>query len=148
MENPNNILWISIIGAIISTVGSIATIFGNLYKVWAEKKKTNNEGESAIADAADSIANGAKISNDMLLNRLIEMETREKERETELELRERARDKREKELLDKVNALESSLTDWQDWARRLVHQVRSYGKEPVPFKVLPKTGPLDVKTAD
>lgn len=137
MENPNNILWISIIGAIISAVGGIATIMGNLYKVKAEKKKTNNEGESAIAEAAESLANGAKISNDMLLNRLVEMETREK-----------ARDKREKELLDKVNALETSLTDWQDWARRLVHQVRSYGKEPVPFKVLPKTGPLDAKTAD
>lgn len=137
MENPNNILWISIIGAIISAVGGIATIMGNLYKVKAEKKKTNNEGESAIAEAAESLANGAKISNDMLLNRLVEMETREKDR-----------DKREKELLDKVNALETSLTDWQDWARRLVHQVRSYGKEPVPFKVLPKTGPLDAKTAD
>ncbi len=137
MENPNNIIWLSILTAVVSFLGAIATIASNLYKAKAERKKTISEGESAIADAADSIAQGAKVSNDMLLSRLVEMETREK-----------ARDKREKELLEKVNALETSLTDWQDWARRLVHQVRSYGKEPVPFKILPKTGPLDAKTAD
>lgn len=137
MENPNSIIWVSILTALVSFIGAIATIASNLYKVKAERKKTAAEGESAIADAADSIANGAKISNDMLLNRLVEMETREKDR-----------DKREKELMDKVNALETSLTDWQDWARRLVHQVRSYGKEPVPFKVLPKTGPLDAHATE
>ena len=137
MENPNNIIWLSILTAVVSFLGAIATIASNLYKAKAERKKTVSEGESAIADAADSIAQGAKISNDMLLGRLVEMETREKDR-----------DKREKELLEKVNALETSLTDWQDWARRLVHQVRSYGKEPVPFKILPKTGPLDAKAAD
>lgn len=128
MEDPNNIIWLSILTALVSFVGAIATIASNLYKARAERKKTENEGESAIAEAAESVANGAKISNEMLLNRLVEMETREKHR-----------DKREKELLDKVKALEVSLADWQDWANRLVHQLRSHGHEPVPFKFVPSS---------
>lgn len=137
MEDPNNIIWLSILTALVSFVGAIATIASNLYKARAERRKTENEGESAIAEAADSIANGARVSNDMLLTRLIEMEAREK-----------ARDKRETELLEKVRALELSLADWQDWARRLVHQLKSHGFEPVPFKILPKTGPLDAKAVE
>lgn len=137
MEDPNNIIWLSILTALVSFTGAIATIASNLYKARSERKKIENEGESAIAEAADSIANGARVNNDMLLTRLIEMETREK-----------ARDKRETELLEKVRALELSLADWQDWARRLVHQLKSHGFEPVPFKILPKTGPLDAKAVE
>lgn len=134
MEDPNSILWISIIGAIVSTVGGLAAIFGNLYKLKPESKKIESESESAIADAADSIANGAKVSNELLLNRLLEMEKRERDR-----------DVREAELLEQVkmskkelSEIRASMADWQDWASRLVHQIRSYGKEPVPFKIDPK----------
>ncbi len=131
MDNPNNILWISILGGLISILGAVATIYSNLYKLKPDRMKTENEAESAIADAAESIASGAKISNEYLLARLLEMEKREKDR-----------DRREEELRLQVDGLQASLADWQDWARRLVHQLKSYGHEPVPFKILPKTGPL------
>ncbi len=126
MADPNSIVWITIVGAIISTLGGLAAIYGNLYKLKPESKKLESEGESEIADAAASIANGAKVSNDMLLARLIEMEKREKDR-----------DMREADLLNKVQHLEASLADWQDWANRLVHQLRSLRHEPVPFKLVP-----------
>ena len=81
MDNPNNILWISILGGLISILGAVATIYSNLYKLKPDRMKTENEAESAIADAAESIASGAKISNEYLLARLLEMEKREKDRD-------------------------------------------------------------------
>jgi hypothetical protein len=130
MDNPNNIILISFISAFVSTLGAIAAIGINLYKLRAERNKTEAEGDSAIGAAADSIATGAKTSNDLLLRRLEEMEQREEKR-----------DEREADLLRKVTALEASLADWQNWARRLVHQLKSHGMEPVPFKPLPKAEP-------
>jgi hypothetical protein len=134
MEAPNDLYIyqiLSVLSLIITIVGAAATIVINLSKARPEAKKISSEGDSAIANAADSIANGAKISSELLLQRLEEME-----------LREKARDTREEQLQAQLEAVQASLADWQDWARRLVHQLKSHGYEPVPFKVAPKTGPL------
>ena len=130
MENPNNLILLAVISAIISALGAIATIGSNLYNLRANRKKLENEGDSAIGSAADSIAKGAKTSNDLLLARLDEMEAREQ-----------LRDMREEDMLRKIADLETNLADWQDWARRLVHQLKSHGMDPVPFKPLPKVEP-------
>lgn len=113
----------TIIASIVSVIGAIITIF----KLKPEVRKTNADGDSAIADAAESLANGAKITNEMLMARILEMEHREKER-----------DKREEELRAQLELVQSSLADWQDWARRLVHQLKSHGIDPVAFKPVPK----------
>jgi hypothetical protein len=109
----------TIIASLISVIGAIITI----YKIKPDIRKTKADGDSAIADAAESVANGAKITNEMLMARITDMEKREKDR-----------DLREAELRDQLASLQVSLADWQDWARRLVHQLKSHGYEPVPFK--------------
>lgn len=136
MEDQSNLLVyqiLSVLSLIITIAGAAVTIAINLRKAKPEAKKIESEGESAIAEAADSIANGAKISTEMLVARLVEMETREKAREK----KERERDVREAEMVAEMQEIRSSLSDWQDWARRLVHQLKSHGHEPVPFKIDP-----------
>lgn len=39
-----------------------------------------------------------------------------------------------KPLQDRVDDLEKELSDWMDWANRLVTQIKGLGCEPVPFK--------------
>lgn len=110
--------------AIISILGALAAIIGAavaIYKAVPEKKHIEAQSQNSLADAAESVASGAKISNELLLKRIQELE----ERET----------KREREWQKRFEALTAELKDYQDWARRLVHQVKSRGDEPVPFKV-------------
>lgn len=116
----------TILASIVSVIGAIITI----YKIKPEVRKTNADGDSAIADAAESLANGAKITNEMMMARILDMEKREE-----------ARDKREAELRKELDSVKSALADWQDWARRLVHQLKSHGYEPVPFKVTEEKKP-------
>jgi len=118
---------INLFATLFTLVGAISTAYVVLKKVKPETRKIRNEGDSAIGEAAESIANGAKTSTDLLLQRILEMEKREKDR-----------DKREEAMRYQLDSLQSALQDWQDWARRLVHQLRSHGLEPVPFKPSPK----------
>jgi hypothetical protein len=111
------------ISAIISILAAVVTLAGaavTLYKARPERRKIEAEGSHALADAAESVASGAKISTDLLLTRIQELEKREKER-----------DEQWKKRFDEVLA---ELADYKDWTRRLVHQIKSRGDEPVPFK--------------
>jgi hypothetical protein len=113
----NNDLF-ALFAAIVSVVGAIIS----LYKSKPEKKKIEAEGESALGSAAESIATGAKVSNELLLDRIIELESKNKEMSAKLLT----------VTADMAN-MKNDLDAWQDWASRLVHQVRSLGHEPVPF---------------
>lgn len=125
----------TILASTVSVIGAIITI----YKLKPEVRKARADGDSAIADAAESVANGAKITNEMLMSRIAQMEKREKDRD----VRDAERDKREEQLRAQLSSVQESLADWQDWARRLVHQLKSHGYDPVPFKKNdPKTLPL------
>lgn len=78
-------------------------------KTSAETEKTSAETESIHAEVADKWAGQVA----MLLARVVAIET---------ELRQ----------------VKTDLDEWKDWANRLVHQVKAFGHEPVPFKIKPK----------
>jgi uncharacterized coiled-coil protein SlyX len=112
--------YFSLAAMIIALIGAGVS----LYKAKPERKKINAESDSEIGNAADSIASGAKTVVDQLRQRMQELDARDAEREkVQAEMRRELRD------------VKSALADWQDWARRLVHQVKSLGYEPVPFKI-------------
>lgn len=120
MENKE--LIIAYIPALISIIGALIAI----WKAKPEKKKLEADTSSSIADAAESIANGANVTIEQLLGRMREMEKREHDREEAY-----------KTIKADFENIKTSLAEWQDWARRLVHQLRSHGLEPVPFKPVP-----------
>lgn len=117
---------VSIIGALISILGALVMI----YKAKPEKKKLEAEGSASIADAAESVAAGAKVSTELLLTRIKELEAREQKREESMRAREKAWDAEIRMLKEQVQELEA----YKDWAQRLVKQIRSKGDEPVPFE--------------
>lgn len=122
--NPeNSALIISFVMALVSVAGAITTI----YMVKPERKKKEAEASASIADAAESVAAGAKINNEQLLKRIEEMEVREVKRERELSI-----------VKNELQQVRADLVEWKDYAFRLSHQVKSLGAEPVPFKPYPQ----------
>lgn len=120
---------VSIVGAVISILGAVVMI----YKAKPERKKLEAEGSASIADAAESVATGAKVSNELLLRSIKELEAREKKREQIMKAREAAWDAEIRALKEQVQELEA----YKDWAQRLAQQVRNKGDEPVPFLLPP-----------
>ena len=118
---------VSIVGAVISILGAVVMIS----KAKPEKKKLEAEGSASIADAAESVATGAKVSNELLLTRIKELEEREEKRERMMKARELAWDAEMRTLKEQVQELER----YKDWALRLAQQVRNKGEEPVPFLI-------------
>ena len=125
MDQNNNIYLISVLVSVVSLLGSITAIFINWAKLKPEKKKLDAEAHSEIAEAADSIVSGAKVSNELLMTELRRMEKRESEREQKYT-----------HLKSRFDALEAEFILWKDYAIRLSHQVQSLGHEPVPFKAV------------
>ena len=121
---------ISIISAIIGTIGAIVTLIKvrpEAGKIKSETRKNDADSVSSIAEAAESIVTGAKVSNDFLLQRMAEMVKRERERDEKI-------NQLEQTIADMREKYEKELTAWQDWAKRLSHQVISMGGTPVLFK--------------
>jgi hypothetical protein len=122
--------WVSLIGSVVSVVGAGAAIYVLITKQPSERRKTDSDSFAAIADASESIASGAKISNEFLRDQIGELKKRDKEREEKLK-------EVEDRLItgEKINLeIRRELIAWQDWAKRLSHQVVSLGGSPVPFK--------------
>ena len=132
------------VSAIISIIGAVATVIGvtlALVKLLPELRKSKADTYSQIAEASESIAAGAKASNEFLriqINDLMELrkkdiEDRRKEKEetdkviSELKHMQMASDKL---ILEQRR----ELLAWQDWAKRLNHQLISIGETPVPFR--------------
>ncbi len=129
--------------AIISIIGAVTTILGvviALVKLLPELKKSKADTYSQIAEASESIAAGAKVSNDFLRNQINDLMALRKQ---DIEDR-----RKEKEETDKViNELKHKqiasdrliieqrreLLAWKDWATRLNHQLISVGETPVAF---------------
>lgn len=120
--DPNNLVVASIIASVVSLIGAGSALFVAMSKLKPEKKKLGAEADSEIADAADSIAGGAKITTELLLGQIKRMEDREVIREAKYTA-----------LQERFNVLETNFLKWKDYAYRLSHQVQSLGHEPVPF---------------
>jgi hypothetical protein len=122
--------WISIISGIVSVAGAIAAIYVLITKMPSDRRKTDSDSFAAIAEASESIASGAKVSNEFLRDQISELKKRDKEREEKLK-------EVEDRLItgEKINLeIRRELIAWQDWAKRLSHQVISLGGSPVPFR--------------
>lgn len=112
--------------AAIATVISIVTVLIAWKKLKPEKKVLDSEAEQKKADAAQRYQ-----------AMLMQSAQREQELMTRVEALETRLDTLEKEL----EATKKSLGEWQNWAERLAHQIRSRGLIPVPFSLDRKTRP-------
>lgn len=59
---------ISIVSAILSLVGAVVTIYLSIYKAKPEREKIKADAGSSIGDAAQSVADGARVTVEMLMN--------------------------------------------------------------------------------
>ena len=122
MDASNDLTFsaiVSIISAIVTVIGASVAI----YKVKPERRKLEADSSASLADAAESVASGAKISNELLLTRIQELEERENKRSADFS-----------DLKKRFEVVLTELADYKDWTRRLVHQIKSLGHEPVSFK--------------
>jgi hypothetical protein len=130
MENVDAGAVASIVSGIISALGALVSIYVVIYKLRPEARKTESESDSAIAEASESVANASKTSIEFLKDQIAALKEKEKDRDVQW-----------KEMLAQqvathklVEEQRRELIAWQDWARRLAHQVVSLGGQPVPFK--------------
>jgi hypothetical protein len=122
--------WVSLIGSIVSVVGAGAAIYVLITKQPSDRRKTDSDSFAAIAEASESIASGAKVSNEFLRQQIDELKKRDEDRQKKLN------EVEERQIVgDKINLeIRRELIAWQDWAKRLSHQVISLGGSPVPFR--------------
>jgi hypothetical protein len=140
---------VSIISGIVSALGALVAIYVVIYKIKPERAKIENESDAALAEASESLAAGTKTSIDYWRLQLVEQrdqinELKEKDRQRTEELRAmEARHAEELRLISENQIVTQRLIEeqrreliaWQDWAKRLSHQVVSLGGQPVPFKI-------------
>jgi len=119
----DTINWVTVIAAMVSVVGAISSAAILIYKARAEVSGLKASEISSYAGASESIADGAKVSNELLLQRIEELTKKDADTSEKLET-----------LQHDFAKIRLELNEWQDWARRLSHQVKSLGHEPVAFK--------------
>lgn len=166
MENEIDInAAISITGAIITIIGVIVAIV----KLGPELKEKKANTISQIAEASESLATGAKVSNEFLLERIVDQKKLidELKGQIEDEKKIRERDKKETAMVMEELRRQQIATDkivieqrreivewqqkaerWQDYATRLSYQVMSYKGIPIPFEIVEKDQRDDKKLSD
>lgn len=131
---PNT--YINLFATVVTVIGAMLTIYKTAYHAKSERRKIDADGDSAIADAAESVVSGAKITNDLLMRRVEDMEKRDAARENELaqlRARDAAREQEIQEIRRRFLALQEELLEWKNYAFRLAHQLKALGHEPTPF---------------
>lgn len=93
------------VAAMLAALPGLIALWQNKEQKKADKEKTGAEAENIHAEVADKWAKQV----DALLARITKIET-------------------------ELAQVKSDLGDWQDWAQRLVNQVKALGHKPVPFK--------------
>ena len=126
--------------ALITAISAFANIAVVAFQSWRklkpEVKKLEAEGDSEVVEAANTNLEGAKISQQMLKERVDDLrkeieEVKQKRKEDADYFRRRLRD------------VEKEARDYRTWAARLSKQVIEAGKIPVPFiSSLNDTDPL------
>ena len=142
----------TLVNILIGLLNAAFLLYAGLKKLKPEVKKLETEGDSDIVDMAVEAAErnlaGAKISNEMLVQRIddlkIEVETERRLRKEELEAERQARalelqaerDARKKEgeyLRRRIRDAEREARDYRSWAAKLVKQIVDAGKIPATF---------------
>lgn len=117
---------LAILATILSSINAIAMILLAWKKLGPDLLKTQAESDKLHAEAGESNVAGAKISGEMLMDRISELRVElGKERE--------ARMKDKQYFRRRIYELDLELKDTRDWARRLSGQVVKLGETPVPF---------------
>lgn len=128
--------WNIIIG-IVGILSTLSMIVLGIIKLPTERKKLNADSAKSFAEAAKISEEAAALSakralvacNDLeAYKTMVKAEMEELKKEIE-ELNER--DKKKDEIIE---GLQLQLDDVQDWAERLVHQVKSLGGDPVKIR--------------
>lgn len=108
-----------------------------LKQMEASVEKTDAEVESEIVEAAHQNLEGAKISAQMLLDRInelkSELEVERKARKDEVNRLEDLRKKDADYFRRRIKDLERDARDYRNWAANLAKQVVKAGQIPVPF---------------
>jgi len=134
MDATSNDLTLS---AIVSIISAIVTVIGAslaLYKAKPERRKLDADSNASMAEAAESLASGTKLINDPLMNRIMDLEKREKKRDESERAWKLAWNAEMTDLKQKFEEMRLELDAYKDWALRLDGQRRKAGLDPVPFK--------------
>lgn len=124
-------------GELISAITAGLNILAIVYFAWTrnrgEVKKLEAEGESEIVEAAHSTLEGAKISSEMLKERIDELK-----RDVEAEKQARRHDaeyfmQQAEYFMKRIKDIEDELRDYRVWATKLVRQVIASGVTPEQF---------------
>lgn len=141
----NTFTWIT---GIIAAINAAVIAYAAYRRLKPEVKKLETEVETDNVEAANLNLEGAKISAQMLLDRINELKgelTEEKKlRRESISLMEAAHGKSIKDLerarqsdreyfRRRIKDLETESRDYRQWAAKLVKQVVEAGKVPVPF---------------
>lgn len=133
--------WIAIVSALVAVVGAVIS----LLKFKPEKKKTEADAGAAIGNAAESIAEGARVTVEMLNKLKGELEETLNRKTQELE--ETLQQEREaydielghlkNELKEERNArkkAEKKMDALQKWINALLEQLKEADIAPAPFE--------------
>ena len=105
-----------VLGGVLATWAGVGT---QMYLSRSNRKKLNADANSEDASAIESYANATRTYAEEVKNLRTEV----------AELR-NSLDERDAVIREQATHIE----DLKDWADRLVHQVKSYGATPVPFR--------------
>lgn len=154
MENPNTypdwFVIVTIVSAVITTLGALASILERLSKNRAEKRKINNEADSALSEAVENIADGANVTIGLFKQVMNEQAARwAKERDAflleisdvkeQLGQEKQARLNLETDILMEKKArieAEKKMTALQGYIEELKTLMRKANIEPPPFRWL------------
>jgi len=123
-----------LLGGIVAAANTGFLIYFAWKKIKPEVKKIENEGDSEIVDAANLNLEGAKISAQMLLDRINELKG-------ELDAERKVRKEDAEYFRRRIKDLDRESRDYRSWAAKLVKQVVEAGKIPAPF--IPSWGESD-----
>ena len=136
----------TIITTIVTAINTLVIAYLAFKKGKPEVKKLEIEGDSEIVGAANLNLEGAKISAQMLLDRINELKGElDQERQARKLESDEAETKRREDIeyfRRRIRDLERESRDYRSWAAKLVKQVVEAGKIPVPF--VPSFGDSDI----
>lgn len=128
---------VEIITVLITLLNASAIVYFSLKKLKPEVKHLDVEADADLVGAANLNLEGAKISAQMLLDRInelkSELDTERKSRREEQEANERLRRDDLEYFRRRIRDMERESRDYRAWASKLVKQLVDAGHIPVSF---------------
>lgn len=115
--------WVPVVVTALLSVFNVVIL---LKKANPEIRKLDSESDAQEANAAEASANAVKLYAEELTN----VRNQIKELRMEMDKKDATIKERDSIILEQKTVI----SDLKDWAERLSYQLRSEGKEPVPFR--------------